>query len=105
MLTCFKTHIRENAPPVKPEALPGGEAIQLASASLPLEGATRETGGELATMPDFRGLAMRDVLSRARRQGIEIQVDGHGWAVHQEPAPGTPLADRRFCRVSFGTGQ
>jgi cell division protein FtsI (penicillin-binding protein 3) len=105
MLTCFKTHIRENAPPVKPDALPGGEAIQLASASLPLEGATRETGGELATMPDFRGLAMRDVLSRARRQGIEIQVDGHGWAVHQEPAPGTPLADRRFCRVSFGTGQ
>jgi len=32
-------------------------------------------------------------------------VVGHGWAVAQDPSPGTPLAGVASCTITFNTGQ
>jgi len=56
-------------------------------------------------MPDFQGLTIRDVLAKARDKGIEMKVVGNGWAVRQDPAPGTPLTKQRSCTIAFSTGQ
>ena len=59
---------------------------------------------EEASMPDFRGMTIRDALRKAREKGIELNVSGNGWAVSQVPAPGVAIAELRYCTVSFSTG-
>jgi cell division protein FtsI (penicillin-binding protein 3) len=54
-----------------------------------------------STMPDFRGLTMREVLKIARFIGVDLKIKGSGWAMSQKPAPGTPLEDHSSCRVIF----
>jgi cell division protein FtsI (penicillin-binding protein 3) len=53
------------------------------------------------TMPDVRGLAMREVLRKTKRLGLKVIVKGSGLAVEQSPAPGTPLRKRRLLTVTF----
>jgi len=57
-----------------------------------------------STMPDFRGLTMREVLKIARFIGLDVKIKGSGWAVSQKPAPGTVLGDHMFCKVIFNPG-
>lgn len=52
-------------------------------------------------MPDFRGLTMKRAVKLARERGIELQVEGSGWAVSQVPAPGAALGENPACKVSF----
>jgi cell division protein FtsI (penicillin-binding protein 3) len=53
------------------------------------------------SIPDLRGLGVRDVLRRARGLGVEVVVEGSGLAVRQSPAPGTPLENQRLLTVTF----
>jgi beta-lactam-binding protein with PASTA domain len=55
-------------------------------------------------MPDFTGMTMRDVLKKAREKGLDVKVAGTGWAVSQEPKPGTPIPNHRTGAVAFSTG-
>ncbi|MDR0473963.1 MAG: penicillin-binding protein, partial [Treponema sp.] len=44
-------------------------------------------------VPDFSGIAKRQLLPLLLRDDIHIQIFGDGWVVRQSPAPGTPLAE------------
>lgn len=52
-------------------------------------------------MPDFRGLTMKKAVRLARERGIELKVEGSGWAVSQAPSPGAALGENPACKVSF----
>ena len=57
-----------------------------------------------SVIPDFRGMSMRQVLDISREMGMEVRISGSGWAIRQDPAPGSPVGRHQFCRVSFGKG-
>ena len=107
MLTCFKTQIRENVSPLPKEEIPDNPKIRLVSATpaLQLQNQPETKAVEDSVMPDFRGLTIRDVLMKAKGKSIEIKVVGNGWAVKQDPAPGSSLASHRSCTIAFSTGQ
>jgi len=107
MLTCFKTNIRENAVPAPREDFGPGAKIRLVSATTPLHLQTADMGEAIDedVMPDFRGLTIREVLTKARGKNIEIKVVGNGWALQQNPGPGVDLGERRTCTVAFGSGR
>jgi len=52
-------------------------------------------------MPDFRGLTMKTAVKLARERGIELKVEGSGWAASQTPLPGAALGENPVCKVSF----
>jgi cell division protein FtsI (penicillin-binding protein 3) len=54
-----------------------------------------------ATVPNFRGKTMRDVLAEAAKMGLTVVADGSGVARMQNPAPGTPLREGERIRVQF----
>jgi cell division protein FtsI (penicillin-binding protein 3) len=54
-----------------------------------------------ATVPNFRGKTMRDVLAEAAARGLTVLPDGSGIARVQYPAPGTPLHEGEQIRVQF----
>lgn len=53
------------------------------------------------SIPNLKGLGVRDVLRKARLLGVEVLVKGSGLAVEQNPAPGTPLRKHRVLEVTF----
>ena len=53
------------------------------------------------TIPDFKGLGVRDVLKKARSMGLKVVVKGSGRAVMQSPAPGTPLKKNESLIITF----
>jgi cell division protein FtsI (penicillin-binding protein 3) len=53
-------------------------------------------------VPSFVGLSMREALVRAHSEGWEVQVEGSGYVVRQEPPPGT-AGDERRLTLHFGT--
>jgi cell division protein FtsI (penicillin-binding protein 3) len=55
----------------------------------------------LGSMPDVKGLGIRDVLKTAKRLGLEVVVKGSGLAAEQTPAPGTPLTKGKLLTVTF----
>lgn len=42
-------------------------------------------------LPDLEGLSKREILPLIALQGISVTIDGEGWVVKQDPAPGTPI--------------
>jgi cell division protein FtsI (penicillin-binding protein 3) len=44
------------------------------------------------TVPDFSGVAKRQLVPLLLRDDLRIQIYGDGWVVRQSPAPGTPLS-------------
>lgn len=48
---------------------------------------------EDGTVPDMRGLTLREAMGRARKLGVLPEVDGWGRVVSQIPPPGEPLAE------------
>ncbi len=63
-----------------------------------------EMSSEEALIPDFTGMTLKKALEVSRQRGIELKVIGSGWAVSQEPAPGTTLLENPACTVRFSTG-
>ncbi len=53
------------------------------------------------TIPNVKGLAVREVLKKAKRLRLKVIVKGSGLAVEQSPAPGTRLRKHRLLTVIF----
>ncbi|MBF0550382.1 MAG: transpeptidase family protein, partial [Deltaproteobacteria bacterium] len=68
------------------------------SESLASELATDEG---ITTMPDLRGLSVRQVIRRLQGHDIKLSVDGSGWVVKQDPSPGVPLDKVKVCSVKL----
>lgn len=59
--------------------------------------------GPLVTVPDFSGMAARQVAEKIQQLGLELSLTGSGLAVEQSPAAGRPIpagscVDVRFSR-------
>lgn len=69
-----------------------------------VEATTVEEEGALATdgvvVPDFRGLSVGEALDAARRAMLSVEIHGSGYAIAQQPAPGTAGRGVRV-RVEF----
>ncbi len=52
-------------------------------------------------LPDFTGKAMREVLSEAKRLGLEVRLEGTGFAYSQRPRAGVSLKQVKYVRVRF----
>jgi beta-lactam-binding protein with PASTA domain len=58
-----------------------------------------------ALVPDLSGLTVAQVRAALARGGLDLDVEGDGLAVAQEPEPGTILAaGARRVRVRFAPG-
>ncbi len=70
--------------------MPRGQTVALTVAA-------REQAGQEAVVvcPDFSGLSNRQAGSLAASLGLNLDMEGAGYAVAQKPAPGTPLGDMR----------
>ena len=58
---------------------------------------------ELITMPDFRGLTLRQILELASHKGIQIKTRGSGIAVWQKPTGGSLIRLERVGLVKLST--
>lgn len=108
MLTCFKSYVRD------PTLFAQGEKNSPVVPKVKLVAATQTVGDVLqrplrtyeddeSVIPNFQGMSVRDVLKKARERGIELKIQGSGWAVSQAPQPGVPIRSNPFCLVSFKT--
>jgi cell division protein FtsI (penicillin-binding protein 3) len=63
----------------------------------------KPTGDNIAgaTVPDFRGKTMRDVVEESSANGIEVMIEGSGVARAQVPLPGSPLRRGEQIRIVF----
>jgi cell division protein FtsI (penicillin-binding protein 3) len=58
-----------------------------------------------STMPDFRGMSIRNALKLSQERGIDLKIVGSGWAVKQNPLPGVSTKSYKSCAVSFSTNR
>lgn len=58
---------------------------------------------EANTVPDVRGLGARQALKRLESAGCAMLPQGQGYAVSQDPAPGTPVRPGQKVKVKFVT--
>lgn len=102
LLTRYRTGIRDNSIPE--EGTPGVKMkVNLASTTAPL--AVQQTmEADDTLVPDFRGLTIREVLKKSKEWGLEVQIQGSGWATAQKPAVGLPIPKNRVCTVTFSMG-
>lgn len=63
------------------------------------------TPSDESTMPDFRGMSIRNVLKLSQEKGIDLKIVGSGWAVNQKPLPGVSIVNNKSCTVSFSTNR
>ena len=55
------------------------------------------------TVPDVRGLGLREVLARIEDAGYAIEAHGSGYAMAQSPAPGDTISPGAKIKVTFTT--
>jgi cell division protein FtsI (penicillin-binding protein 3) len=58
-------------------------------------------GAEGATMPNFRGMSMRQVLKVMEKRGLNVKLQGSGRAVEQNPRPGSRISGTDQVWVKF----
>jgi len=75
----------KNAPQPGPE-LPEGGIVE---------------GVEAGSMPNFRGMSMRQVLRVMEKRGLNVKLQGSGRAVEQNPAPGSRINTQDQVWVRF----
>lgn len=61
----------------------------------------KATKGHINTVPDFGGLGMREVLNLGRSMGLEVLLEGTGFAYKQVPGPGSLMEGITSVKVSF----
>ncbi|MBE3596285.1 MAG: transpeptidase family protein [Hydrogenibacillus sp.] len=73
------------------------------TAESPAEGTgnTGESDPAGGRLPDFRGQSKRDVARALARSGLVGRFDGEGFAVAQDPAPGSPVTPGQTVHVTF----
>lgn len=52
-------------------------------------------------LPDLTGLSKREILPLIALPGISVTIDGEGWVVRQDPAPGTPISEGMTIRLEL----
>ena len=62
---------------------------------------TIEKQRTVPTIPDFSGLTMKDVRTRAAQLDLTIEISGSGKAIAQDPLPGVPIEYGGKCWVRF----
>ncbi|MBN1548429.1 MAG: hypothetical protein JW902_17395 [Syntrophaceae bacterium] len=108
MLTCFKSYIKDPSLFVPEEnILPEPPKVKLVSATeIVPETAEQMEAINLedeSTIPNFQGMTVREALKKSRERGIELKIDGTGWAVSQVPRSGVSVHSHPYCVVSFRT--
>lgn len=56
---------------------------------------------DMVEIPDFRGMGKRKVLDRCMELQIQLQANGSGVAIYQQPPPGTRIPVGDICSVTF----
>jgi len=59
------------------------------------------TADTLVCVPDVTGLSIADASSLLRQRGLEMEIDGNGFAVSQEPQSDSYLTPQSVVRVTF----
>lgn len=77
--------------------LPSPESLARSDPSLQLASWAGEGGFD--GMPSFLGLSLREALHQARRAGWDVEVEGSGFVVAQDPPPGARQAPGRRLRL------
>ncbi|MBW1816357.1 MAG: transpeptidase family protein [Deltaproteobacteria bacterium] len=95
------THMRVN-----PQSLMAAKEMEVTStapavASGPPAATDVRAETKKGSLPDFRGLGMREVLARGRSLGLDVVLVGTGLAVKQHPRPGGPLQRIGKVEVTF----
>jgi cell division protein FtsI (penicillin-binding protein 3) len=93
----IKQLLAEQMKPVKdPDEIPPPGLV--AAAPVP-----KPTGDKIAgaTVPDFRGKSMRDVVEETSASGMDVMIEGSGVARAQVPLPGSPLRQGEQIRIVF----
>ncbi|OGU05770.1 MAG: penicillin-binding protein [Geobacteraceae bacterium GWC2_58_44] len=92
-----------NVPPekgLKRKPEPAEEKIVREPEQEAVEGGIVE-GSEAGSMPNFRGMSMRQVLRVMETRGINVKLQGSGRAVEQNPAPGSRINTQDQVWVRF----
>jgi cell division protein FtsI (penicillin-binding protein 3) len=77
--------VAQSAPEPAPEAAEGGIV----------------EGSEAGSMPNFRGMSMRQVLRVMEKRGLNVKLQGSGRAIEQNPAPGSRINTQDQVWVRF----
>jgi cell division protein FtsI (penicillin-binding protein 3) len=82
---------------------PEGEGVETEVTAVVSRSGRNGVAAAAGTMPDVRGLTMREALRglEAARVPIRLTLLGSGLAVTQDPVPGTRLVANEVCRVVF----
>ena len=56
---------------------------------------------ELVCVPDVLGHSLAQAATLLRQRGLEMQIDGSGLAIRQEPAAGAYAARGTIVKVTF----
>ncbi len=56
-------------------------------------------GRATVQVPEVRGLSLRRAISLFADAGLALEVNGSGWVVRQDPAPGTEVSPDASCAV------
>jgi cell division protein FtsI (penicillin-binding protein 3) len=93
-------HLSRLGIPTMPVVAPPAEpATRVAAAERPGSLALQ---GDRVLVPDLRGLTVAEVVQRTQGTAIELELQGQGRAVAQDPVPGSVLsAGRERLRVRF----
>jgi len=70
-----------------------------------LELVARNSDGTLGEggMPDLSGMTKRQVRAALQELGVPWDPRGAGWAVSQDPPPGTPMSEVERCSIVFAS--
>ncbi|MEZ5396297.1 MAG: PASTA domain-containing protein [Bryobacterales bacterium] len=52
--------------------------------------------------PDFSGMTVREAIAEAAQRGLELEMNGAGLALRQDPPAGTPIQSGAIVRITFG---
>ena len=80
--TTLKYGIRDSA-----AAAPWGRAFAEAGSVV-----MKENRVDAKTMPDVKGMGLRDALYLLENMGVKVNIKGKGRIISQSPRPGTPIA-------------
>jgi cell division protein FtsI/penicillin-binding protein 2 len=59
----------------------------------------KDPKSDSGTVPDVRGMSLRDAAAALSSYGCRVQVSGNGYVIAQKPAAGTKLADGAVCHL------
>ena len=54
-----------------------------------------------STVPDFTGKSKRELLPLIENKTIQLHINGSGWVVSQDPAPGTPITENMVIELNL----